>query len=71
MEAVFRKLKARWNKLNSKRTGMYYGLVVDDPEDPLTNMRFADDVLLLSGCKRDVSRMITNLESEARKHGLK
>eukprot|EP00959_Pyramimonas_sp_CCMP1952_P173324 3621816-Pyramimonas_sp.AAC.1 len=46
MEAVFRKLKVRWANLNHKRCGSYYGMVIDSPGDPLTNLRFADDVLL-------------------------
>ena len=57
--------------MNSRRLGQYYGLVIDDPENPLTNLRFADDVLLLACCRRDVSRMVTDLDEEARKYGLK
>ena len=46
-------------------------MVVRDPSNPLANLRFADDVLLLAGCKKDVARMIADLEAEARKYGLK
>ena len=46
MEALFRGLKEAWRRRNAKRTGVYYGIVIDEPADPLTNLRFADDVLL-------------------------
>eukprot|EP00959_Pyramimonas_sp_CCMP1952_P059202 1236247-Pyramimonas_sp.AAC.1 len=71
MEAIFRTLKRRWASLNARRSGPYYGIVIDGPSEPLTNLRFADDVLLACPCKRDVSRMIVGPETEARKHGLK
>ena len=54
MEAIFRKLKSRWRSLNVKRKSHYHGVVVDDPDDPLTNLRFADDVLLFSTCRADI-----------------
>ena len=71
MEAIFRKLKARWGKLNERQSGDYYGIVVDDPSAPLTNLRFADDVLLLARNKSDVGRMIRDLSSFASEYGLK
>ena len=71
MEAVFRSLKSRWNRLNAKRSGQYYGVVVDLPEDPLTNLRFADDVLIVACCRADVAKMIADLQSESAKYGLK
>eukprot|EP00959_Pyramimonas_sp_CCMP1952_P400956 8401770-Pyramimonas_sp.AAC.1 len=71
MEQIFRSLKRRWGSLNARRTGEYYGIVVDDAADTLSNLRFADDVLLLSSNKRDVGRMIVDLDTEAKKYGLK
>ena len=71
MEAVFRSLKQRWNQLNSRRIGQYYGIVIDRPEDPLTNLRFADDVLLISSNRADVAKMIADLQAESSKYGLK
>jgi len=70
MESVFRKLKARWASLNEHRSGSYYGVVVDSVNDPLTNLRFADDILLIATCKADVARMLRDLKSEASKYGL-
>ena len=71
MEVMFRRLKARWSKLNSRRTGPYYGIVIDDPLDPLTNLRFADDVLLVAVSRTDVRKMIADLQKEALMFGLK
>ena len=71
MEVVFRRLKKRWNSLNVCRKGQYYGVVVDDISDPLSNLRFADDVLLFASSASDVAKMITDLSKEAAKFGLK
>jgi hypothetical protein len=71
MEVCFRRLKARWNQLNLRRVGAYYGIVVDDASDPLTNLRFADDVVLLATSRADVRKMLSDLNAEAGKFGLK
>ena len=70
MEACFRSLKKRWHGLNQRRTGQYYGFVIDSQTDPLTNLRFADDVLLLAQSKSDVVKMLRDLQQEASKYGL-
>ena len=70
MEAIFRPLKARWAQLNRRRTSQYYGIVVDTPDDPLTNLRFADDVLLVAVCRADVAKMVRDLSHESAKYGL-
>ena len=71
MESIFRSLKQRWGHLNARRTGTYYGVVIDNPADPLTNLLFADDVVLVASCRRDISRMIADLDKNAVKFGLK
>ena len=71
MEVIFRRLKTRWSHLNKRRSGQYFGMVIDDPVDPLTNLRFADDVLLVACSRTDVSKMITDLALEAAKYGLR
>ena len=71
MEVIFRILKARWNNLNARRSGQYYGVVVDSLVDPLSNLRFADDVLLFSSNPKDAAKMIADLQTEAGKFGLK
>lgn len=70
MEACFRSLKAKLNLLNQRRQGHYFGIVVEDPEDPLTNLRFADDVLLFAHSAKDVAKMIAHMQEEAAKYGL-
>ena len=71
MEVMFRRLKTRWNKLNTRRSGPFYGIVIDRAEDPLTNLRFADDVLVFASTPSDISKMILDLSKEASKFGLK
>ena len=71
MEAIFRNLKRRWHALNAKRKGAYYGIVIDNPADPLTNLRFADDVLIVAQGSSDIRKMISDLDREAAKFGLK
>ena len=71
MEVIFRRLKSRWNKLNHRRSGQYYGIVVDNKTSPLTNLRFADDVLLFAASPSDAAKMISDLDQEASKFGLK
>ena len=45
-------------------------MVVDTPEDPLTNLRFADDFVLVAVNKSGVSKMLADLKKEAAKYGL-
>ena len=71
LESIFRTLKQRWSRLNANRKGQYYGMVIDNPEDPLMDLRFADDVILVAACKRDMAKMIVDLQSEAQRYGLK
>ena len=71
MEVLFRRLKTRWNQLNVRRRGPYYGIVIDSATDPLSNLRFADDVLLFASTPTDIAKMINDLSQEAAKYGLK
>ena len=48
MEQCFRSLKKRWTSANRRKSGQYFGIVIDDPESPLSNLRFADDILLFA-----------------------
>ena len=70
MDVIFRKLTARWTRLNARRAVNYFGIVVDDPHSPLTNFQFADDVLLIASSNSDIVKMITDLQKEASKYGL-
>ena len=71
VEVCFSKLCAKWRALNARRTGQYYGFVLDTCEEPFTNLRFADDVLLLAQSCADARKMIDHLKGEAEKYGLK
>ena len=70
MEAILQRLKTKRHALNRQRKNQYIGLVVDDAEDPLANLRFADDVLLVASCKADIKKMIVDLKEEANVFGL-
>ena len=68
MEVVFRTLKRRWSSLDDRRVGDFYGMVIDDPLDPLTNLRFADDVLLVASSTGDVRKMIYDHRVNTKSH---
>ena len=67
---AFRELKKKWGQLNKRRSGQYYGMVIDDPSDPLTNLRFADDVLLVAQSSSDIRKMMSDFRHAAEKYGL-
>ena len=46
-------------------------MVADDLLDPLTNIRFADDVLIVVTSRPDVKKMIADVRREALTFGLK
>ena len=71
MEACFRELKTIWFHANSRRSGHGFGIVVDNIDEPMTNLRFAGDVMLVAQSKMDVAKMISHLEDTASKYGLK
>ena len=56
--------------MNRRRIGQFYGIVIDSPWGPLTNLRFADDVLLIAASKQDVAKMLCDLQREASNYGL-
>ena len=61
----------RWLKANERRTGFKLGINVDSQRDVLSNLRFADDVLLIAQCKSDARKMIKHLQEAAADSGLK
>ena len=71
MEVCFRELKSKWAKLNERRSGPYIGLVIDNEHDVLSNLRFADDVLLVAQSLADARKMVGHLAETASKYGLK
>ena len=70
MESIFRRLKKRWHLLNQRRLGPFYGVVIDNEQETLSNLRFADDVILVASSKSDTMKMLTDLKSAAAKFGL-
>ena len=70
LDTIMGTLKKRWLYLNQRRKGVGYGIVVDDPSDPLTNLRFADDLLLVAQSRADAVKMLDALRVEAKKYGL-
>ena len=70
IDSILRSLKSRWGRLNSHRVGQYYGLVIDDPQMPLTSLAFADDIALFACSAADIGKMIADLNAEAKKYGL-
>ena len=69
IEACMRECKNKWSRLNQRRTRHGFGILLDGCE-PLTNLRFADDILLASQSKTDASKMLADLASTAAKYGL-
>ena len=43
VEACLRKCRAKWTRLSKRRSNHCFGIVIDDVNEPLTNLRFADD----------------------------
>ena len=71
MEDCMAGLKDKWNALNSRRTGKTYGIVLDPAEEPLTNLRFADDLLLFAQSFADARKMLNQLTQRAARYGLR
>ena len=70
LEICFRNLDKIWKTANRRRRGQYFGMVVDEPDDPLLSLRFADDVALVAQSQSDVTKMLGHLRLEALKYGL-
>ena len=66
-----RNLKRKWYRANARRTGAPFGILVDKWDETLTNLRFADDLLLLAQSPRDIGKLLRDLQAEAKKFGLK
>ena len=66
-----RTLKSTWWRLSKRRQGWGFGIPVHKDLPSLTELRFADDILLIACCKADVKKMLEHLQAETAKYGLK
>ena len=51
--------------MNTRRKCGYCGMAIDHETDPLTSLRFADDIVLVAGSRSDVTKMLGDLQKEA------
>jgi len=63
LETVFQKLKQRWDK-------QQFGIAFNNSTGQLSNLRFADDVILVATSRAHLKQMIQDLLREAAKVGL-
>lgn len=70
MQDLLGGLQAKWDAADKRRKGVKFGLPVGDGAS-LTNLRFADDVMLVAHNKRDITRMLSQLADAANKYGHK
>ena len=61
LEVCFKKLKAKWARLNERRSDSFFCLVIDKENDTLSNLRFADDVLLVAASLPDLKEVMNHL----------
>jgi len=71
MQACFDELQHKWRKANVRRKGIKFGYDLDTGSEHLTNLRFADDVILVAQTRSDVKKMLIDLSVVAGKYGLK
>ena len=62
-EHIFRQLVPTWRRLG-------YGVCLDSATNHLTDLRFADDVILFATSLRQIKSMLTGVHTEAAKTGL-
>ena len=65
-------LQQKWARANKRRTGLPFGMRMKDAHGrTLTNLRFADDVLLVAQSKADITKMLDHFSEKASGYGLK
>ena len=70
MQACFGELEQKWQKCNDRRKGVKFGLEIHAHERCLTNLRFADDVVLFAQQRSDIEKMLRHLQDCSVKFGL-
>ena len=72
MQDMFGSLEQRWENLSKRRKGKPLGIHVGEGQGrALTDLRFANDVLLVATSKADISKMLTHVMEAGQKYGLK
>ena len=71
MQDLCGRLQLKWVKLNRKRVGVPFGISMGSSgPQTLTNLRFADDVLLFAQSKQDIAKMLCQFATLASEYGL-
>jgi len=70
MQACFGELQGKWGKANAQRKGKQFGICLDATVRNLTDLRFADDVILVSQLRSDIGKMLRDLSAASAKFGL-
>ena len=71
MQACFGELQTKWGKANKRRKGLQFGVPVGLNGRNLTDLRFADDVIMVAQRRGDIAKMLRDLSACALKFGLK
>ena len=71
MQDLCEGLQQKWAKASSRRKGHPSGIDIAKDGRFLTNLRFADDVLLVAQSKSDLVKMLTHFSKQASYYGLK
>ena len=71
MQDLCGSLQERWAKASARRKGHPFGIDVANDGRFLTNLRFADDVLLVAQSRVDLNKMLVHFSQGAANYGLK
>ena len=71
MQDLFGDLQQKWFKLSQRRKNHPIGICLGAGHGrPLTDLHFADDVLLVAQSRTDIKKMLTHVTQEAQTYGL-
>ena len=70
LQECFSDPQKKWARLNGRRTGPRFGLELKSGGIDLTNLRFADDVILVAQSRGDIRKMLQDLSAFAAGYGL-
>ena len=70
MQACFGELESKWEKANRRRTKTKIGIEVSFGQRCLTDLRFADDVVLFCQSRADIIKMLYHVKDVSSKFGL-